>query len=187
MMYIQDSICCFGLLGIIKRSKRIASQKTVITSGLVLIASLALFLGTMAMTGAFGAQSNQESSSFVDTRSAENPAIWNQAPYPGYEYFVQYNTTTGNINAVMAVPSQTVIQELIGKCASNQSNSMTCINDGLPTGVADLNLTSYTNITAIEKHMDAFYVNLNAQDVELRSGWKNCSNPNYGNGTNPCN
>lgn len=156
---------------------------------LVTVAIAGVVLGALA-TGeipGLAANSSQGGLSHEDLKSAssENSTIVDNAPYPGYEYFIQYNTDTGSISGAVAISRQLLIQEQLGKGCPGLSE-MSCLNQDLPSGVANLNITSYNDITAIFHHLGAFYVDLQTLTVQRKPGWTDCSNPYYGNGSSPC-
>ena len=115
--------------------------------------------------------------------------VWNNAPYPGWQYFVTYSSDNGDLLSIVAMRDQQ-ISEYIAQCSSplvgsDLSNVFRCML-GNQVGVSELNATGYSNLEVIQKHMNAYYVDLQTTRVTLRSGWNNCTNPNYGNGTTPC-
>src|SRR5579875_1341263 len=83
------------------------------------LAIVGAVLGALA-TGeipGLAANSSQGGLSHEDLKSAssENSTIVDNAPYPGYEYFIQYNTDTGSISGAVAISRQLLIQEQLGK------------------------------------------------------------------------
>jgi hypothetical protein len=111
------------------------------------------------------------------------PEVWSQAPYLGWEYFVSYSTNSGQIIAIAALSTEQITQNL--KNCPNDSTGISCLFPAV-AGQAVLNGTTYANIGIVASHMNAYFVNTQTQQIVLRSGWTNCSNPDYGNGTIPC-
>jgi hypothetical protein len=114
------------------------------------------------------------------------------APYPGYEYFLLYSTTTGAINSITTMPSRMVSYDLVNcgfssSTSQNMSSVTECIFPNLPSGVGVLNATGYSNLATIASHMNAYQVNLSTLQITVKPDWTSCTNSNYGNGTVPCN
>lgn len=116
--------------------------------------------------------------------------VWSGPPYPGFQYFLTYNSSDGAIDSIVAEPSCEVSQNLsnCGLAGSNVSMSAAsqCLFPPQP-GYDILNATSFSDITTVAHHSSAYYVNTQTLQILLRPGWSNCSNQNYGNGTTPCN
>ncbi|MCL5066890.1 MAG: hypothetical protein M1368_00870 [Thaumarchaeota archaeon] len=117
------------------------------------------------------------------------------APYPGYDYFVYYLKSNGDIMQVDTVSQAQVVQTLEGcGIALSQVNNMSvatpCMfSSAASQGEGVLNATSYSDMALIIHHGGAYYFSTSTSppSIQLRPGWTNCSNPNYGNGTNACN
>jgi hypothetical protein len=128
----------------------------------------------------------------VNTAAPIPTDVWSHAPYPNYEYFAQYSTTNGSISSITVMSYSTVVYALsgCGVAASqydNMSKATSCIFGNMPFGVSALNVTGYTGLSTLSAHLGAFQVNLKTLQIEPKPGWMSCTNPNYGNGTNPCN
>lgn len=172
--------------------------KTALT--IALIAVLILVVGFGSYLTLRGNQQNPIQSSPSDPCSAPlqnsvtvtDPVsdVWSGPPYPGFQYFLTYNSSDGAVDAIQAEPSCEVSQNL-NNCGLAGSNvSMSAASQCLfppQAGYDILNATSFSDITTVAHHSSAYYVNVQTLQILLRPGWSNCSNPNYGNGTIPCN
>ena len=163
--------------------------------GIQYAAVAAIVLGILLGSFLVMTQASQTSGDRVDMTNQSIPqAVITQAPYPGYDYFVYYLKSNGSIVAISDESQTQVIQSLEGcKIPASQLDNMTaaipCIfSSASALGQSVLNGTGYSNMSTIIQHGGAYYVtNTGTPTIELRVGWTDCSNPNYGNGTNACN
>ncbi|MDA4110892.1 MAG: hypothetical protein OK439_00015 [Thaumarchaeota archaeon] len=158
------------------------------------------FLGTYLV---YGEASSAIQTTTIQTTSVNEdffnqtspPGLITNAPYPGYDYYLFYNLSNGVINAIITDRQASVIQSLshCGISASgfdNMTLASGCLfADTSARGEGVINATSYSNLSTIIQHSNAFLVNVSSSVpvIDMKSGWSNCSNPYYGNGTTPCN
>jgi hypothetical protein len=147
-----------------------------------------MVLGILALLVGVGSYVSLSSSSPTPDSSSKIPTLT-------LAYLVVYSPFNGSIHAIVS-ESRTLLSQQMTNCGvvthefNNATKIASCIFPDLASqGLAMINATSYSGITSVIHHMNAYYVDdsRSPPQIALKVGWSGCRNSDYGNGTIPCN